>query len=104
MPDLNWVALCGFRVPKFRDPRSALFGRCDRPDRNRRQFVMRAAVELPTSPLLVPPAPLLEEEGHVCLLALIPDRPHPVGLKGSRAPPRLATRDHPVDAGEIDGT
>lgn len=54
---------------------------------------MRRSLKFPSSRLLVPAAPLLEEKRHILLLALVADRSSPLRLHRSRAGSAFAADD-----------
>ncbi len=69
-----------------------------------REVVVCSAVQHPSGRLLAHAAPLLEEEGHTVFPALSFDIQDPVLLHAPGARTALAAGDHPMDAGQVDGT
>ena len=63
-----------------------------------RKLVPGRSVKLPPSRLRRPAAPLLEEERHAGLPALVPQRARPRRSHRAGPDPALATHDHPVES------
>jgi hypothetical protein len=67
-----------------------------------RETIVRLAVEFSAGLALMEPAPLLEEEGDLGTLALIPKRQHPFLLNRPGTGPTLTADDYPVDSVKAD--
>ena len=63
-----------------------------------REPVMGFAVQHPSGTLLVETAPLLEEEWHTRIRALVADRDYPLAIQGPRASSTLPANNDPVNA------
>src|SRR5271157_6013845 len=66
------------------------------------EAVVCPAVQFSASLALMDAAPLLEEEGDLGTLALIPKRQHPFLLHRPGTGPTLTADDYPVDSVEAD--
>src|SRR5882672_6917995 len=65
------------------------------------QLAPNSAIQDPSCSLLVFPAPLFEEEGDACLLALIAEVQYPGGIHRSRLGPGFPPDDDPADAAKV---